>query len=399
MKKVLVSAYACEPNVGSEPGVGWNWVLKMAQQYEEVHVVTRTGDRQIDKNGKKYVRPSKANIEAELAKMDNAGHIHFHYFDLPSKISNLERSTAGDMLNVYLWEVLAFFFMLKRFKRKEFDLVQKVTIVSHRFPSFAWFFGKKYIHGPIAGGERYPLKLLSIFTKKNRIKELIRYFFQMTPLFDPLIWFTYMNSDEIIAVTRESRSILPRPFQKKCIVEQAVSADGFEGEEEVHPKKFLQKDEPIKLLFVGRILEWKGIILILKALKRLEIPYMMNFIGAGPDQPYFEDFVKENDLNVNFLGFQPRTSLPDHYQAHDLFVFPSLRDSGGFVVLEAQANGLPVLTLNLGGPYMNVDQEKGIVIKVEKQSILSITDQIAKGIKTYYHQLRSNAPTEVSKQL
>ena len=53
MKKVLVSAYACEPNVGSEPGVGWNWVLKMAQQYEEVHVVTRTGDRQIDKNGNK----------------------------------------------------------------------------------------------------------------------------------------------------------------------------------------------------------------------------------------------------------------------------------------------------------------------------------------------------------
>ena len=399
MKKVLVSAYACEPNVGSEPGVGWNWVLKMAQQHEEVHVVTRTGDRQIDKEGNKYVRPSKANIEAELAKMDNTGHIHFHYFDLPDKISNLERSTAGDMLNVYLWEIMAFFFMLKRFKRKEFDLVQKVTIVSHRFPSFAWFFGKKYIHGPIAGGERYPLKLLSIFTKKNRMKELIRYFFQMTPLFDPLIWFTYMNSDEIIAVTRESRSILPRPFQKKCIVQQAVSTDGFEGEKDMRPPGSLKKGEPIKLLFVGRILEWKGIILILKALKRLEIPYEMNFIGAGADQPYFEDFVKENNLNVNFLGFQPRTSLPGHYQSHDLFVFPSLRDSGGFVVLEAQANGLPVLTLNLGGPYMNVDQEKGIVVRVEKQSILSLTDQIAKGIKTYYHQLRNNAAPEVSKQL
>lgn len=44
--RVLISAYACEPNKGSEPGVGWNWTLQMAKM-DEVYVITRSNNRKV----------------------------------------------------------------------------------------------------------------------------------------------------------------------------------------------------------------------------------------------------------------------------------------------------------------------------------------------------------------
>src|ERR1035441_781417 len=67
--KILISAYACEPNAGSEPDVGWNWSVQAARHGNEVHVVTRANNR--------------AGIESELAQHPVAN-LHFHYLDLPA---------------------------------------------------------------------------------------------------------------------------------------------------------------------------------------------------------------------------------------------------------------------------------------------------------------------------
>ena len=54
--------------------------------------------------------------------------------------------------------------------------------------------------------------------------------------------------------------------------------------------------------------------------------------------------------------------MPDVYRAHDLLLFPSLHDSGGHVVLEALAHGLPVVCFDLGGPGSIVDESCGRVV-------------------------------------
>lgn len=387
MKKVLISAYACEPNVGSEPGVGWYWVKKAAASHEEVHVVTRTGDRQIDADGRKYVRPSQRNIEDEMNRTDLPGQVIFHYFDLPTFISRFERTTVGDIVNIYLWEIFVFFFLFKKFPRRGFDLVQKVTIVSHRYPSFAWFFGKKYVHGPIAGGERFPLSLMGIFSAKSRLKEYVRMLFQHTPSLDPLIWWTYHKADEILVVTEETKTILPLPFQKKCTVKQAISEEEFGWKKKELRLSERQENAPLRLLYVGRLLEWKGIMLALQALKKVEVAYEFDVIGDGPARSLLDQYARSHELSVNFLGFIPRNELPAYYQKSELFLFPSLRDSGGFVVLEAQANGLPVLALNLGGPAINLDQKSGILIPVKGRSLDQIITQIVREIGAFHDRL------------
>ena len=67
-QKIFVSAYACEPGLGSEIGVGWHWVLEMSK-YFDLWVLTRESNRQ--------------SIEPWIAKHPEYNHIHFLYFDLP----------------------------------------------------------------------------------------------------------------------------------------------------------------------------------------------------------------------------------------------------------------------------------------------------------------------------
>lgn len=393
---ILISAYACEPGVGSEPGVGWNWVNKLAAEYDELHVVTRTGDRYIDKNGVKKVRDSRANIKAAIAQKPFSSQVHFHYYDLPNFIANQERTLWGDMLNVYWWEVMAFFFMKKRFKKKQFDVAQKVTIVSHRFPSFAWYFAKYYIHGPIAGGERFPLSMLAIFSLKNRIKELARFFFQQTPKIDPLVLLSLKKADEIIAVTPESKSILPAGPQKRCRVQQAVSLLGDEDFDAAANPSINKAEGPLKLLFVGRLVEWKGIGIVLRALANLgdDIPVQLNIAGSGGDGPIFKQFAETHNLPVNFLGQVARDELAELYSSHDLFVFPSLRDSGGFVILEAKAYQLPCLVLKLGGPAMHCDEATDIIVPVEGKKLNQIVDEVAQSIRIFYQEHKTLTTSE-----
>ena len=77
-----------------------------------------------------------------------------------------------------------------------------------------------------------------------------------------------------------------------------------------------------------------------------------------------EDFVKTHGLEkiVTFLPFKPKHEILAHYDASDLFVFPSLAEAGGTVVLEAMAMSRPVLAVKRGGPAESVAPEAGFLI-------------------------------------
>jgi len=346
---LLMSAYACEPNKGSEPEVGWRWMIDSAKIYDNIVVVTRANNRK--------------NIEKEFYKL-NIKNVQFIYFDLPKWASFWKKAGRGVQLYTYLWEIFLFFFLLKKYKRNQFDVSQRVTFVSYRFPSFIWYFSKKFILGPVAGGERYPLDFLKIFSFKGKMKELVRMIIQRISLLDPLILLTLYKAETIIAVTNDTKTILPFFAQKKVIIKPAIFININDFKVNINQKIFI-KEKQLKLLYVGRIIEWKGIELILKALKDLDIAmYDFNIIGEGNAKSKFTQYISKYNLNVNFLGQKNRKELSDYYLTHDLFLFPSLHDSGGMVILEAKAHGLPVVVSSFGGPQQFTD-EKDYVVKAK----------------------------------
>lgn len=344
--KLLISAYACEPHKGSEPEVGWRWTLEKAKEFKSVTVVTRKNNQQ--------------NIENELKKL-NVDNIRFLYYDLPKWASFWKKGGRGVQLYAYLWEIFVFIFLLRKFRKNEFDVAHRVTFVSYRFPSFIWYFGKKFIFGPIAGGERYPFDFLKIFSFKGKTRELIRTIIQRISLFDPLVLLTLYKADHIIAVTEDTKSILPKLFQKKTSIKPAISIDTNDFNIfQINDKQI--KNENIRLLYVGNLFELKGLMLSLMSLRNLDkSQYEFNIIGDGKDKKIFVEYVGKYNLNVNFLGKKDRNELSQYYLSHDLFVFPSLHDSGGMVVLEAKAHGLKVVTSSFGGPKMFCDQDDYII--------------------------------------
>src|SRR6266511_405878 len=91
--KVLISVYACEPDKGSEPGVGWNWVKQIAR-FHEVWAITRANNRD--------------PIERELAKQPMPN-VRWVYFDLPKWSRFWKKGPRGVHLYYYLWQIGAYF--------------------------------------------------------------------------------------------------------------------------------------------------------------------------------------------------------------------------------------------------------------------------------------------------
>src|SRR5437764_1125865 len=123
--KILMSAYACEPDRGSEPGVGWRWVLETAALGHEVWVITRASNA--------------ANIDRGLAlERNNArnklSNLHFSYFDLPLWARWWKRGNFGVHLYYVLWQWGAYRQACALHKAAGFDAVHHITFGVTRHP-------------------------------------------------------------------------------------------------------------------------------------------------------------------------------------------------------------------------------------------------------------------------
>ena len=112
-RKILLSAYACEPGKGSEPGVGWHWALELARLGHEVWVLTRAKNR-----------PA---VEAELVKMPHKANLHFLYYDLPAWARWWKKGSRGIHLYYVLWQWGAYRLATQVHPRERFDIVHHIT--------------------------------------------------------------------------------------------------------------------------------------------------------------------------------------------------------------------------------------------------------------------------------
>ena len=136
--KVLISAYACEPGKGSEPGVGWNWPLQAARHGHEVHVITRANN--------------EPSISAFL-RNEPVADLSFHYYDLPAALRWLKKRTGyyGMLAYYYLWQIGSSRLARRLHRKHRFDLAHHVTFVNDWMPSGVAWVGIPFIWGPIGG--------------------------------------------------------------------------------------------------------------------------------------------------------------------------------------------------------------------------------------------------------
>ncbi len=360
---VLLVAYACEPNKGSEPLVGWRWALEIVRKGHLVWVVTRSNNRAV--------------IEAYEKKHGSTG-INFEYCDLPAPFPTLKKRVPGGVYAYYyFWQFVAYFTARRLVRTVNFDWVHQLTFVTVRFPTFISLLGVSSIVGPLGGGERSPVHLRSSLGLKFWLSEWLRSIALWLHRLDPFRALGLTFATRIYCTTNDSIQTLPWWVRGRARVLSAIACDGEADSLNQKPSK-----DRINLLYAGLHKDWKGLRLGLRALKlaveQHQSSFHLSIVGRGPDHRLWRGEVDRLGLasNVEFIDWLPRDELLSLYGEKDAFLFPSLHDSGGFVVLEAMARGLPVICLKCGGPGVSMTKDTG-----HCQEVLGLTtEQIIEGL-------------------
>jgi len=370
-----ISAFACSENRGSEHELGWKGLKECAARSTEVYLFTSA-----------TVNPY---IEAQVQKhgLDN---VVVHLVDFSKSVDFFLKTIPGMgyQLYAYVWEFRLFFHMRRRFRRNTFDLGIKSTYGSYRWPSFLWYFSKKLHLDPITGGGGFPHRFRCFFSPLARLKESLRMFVQRVSFLDPFVLLTLYKASQIHVGNASTKAIIPEFARKKCIVKEDflyVDVKDFKIDEA--RGQMLTDPAVLKLFYTGKLLEWKGVIIILRALSCLpeDVRYTFTIMGDGPARRLYEDYVEEKGLNVVFVDPKtvPRCDLSFYFLAHDLFVFPTLHGEGGYAPMEAKLHGMRLLALDFSG-LNDVMTEGDICIQTEGKSCEAVIQSIAEEIDALY---------------
>jgi glycosyltransferase involved in cell wall biosynthesis len=123
---------------------------------------------------------------------------------------------------------------------------------------------------------------------------------------------------------------------------------------------------PTRLVYLGRLADWKGVDLLLDALAiaARTSDVTLEILGDGPMRDELEAQTERLNLGprVRFAGWVAQTDCPRRLKHADILVLPSYHECGGAVVLEAMACGLPCIATDWGGPADYLDAECGVLV-------------------------------------
>lgn len=354
--KILLSAYACAPNIGSEPGIAWNFANMLSQNPDyQVTVLTREVNRE--------------RIEGYFAEIPQPENLDFWYYDMPDWVHTWwETASIFEHIYYYLWQYFVARHVKGSLAEKEFDLIHHITLGVFRTPSYLGGKGIPFVFGPVGGGEKAPFRLLKGVPRSGMIKDLVRHWVNVISSFHPGLKKTFRQSDLILCKTSETQAFVPKRYHDKCEIALELGIPEGRGATERSLGRSAKK-----LLYVGRLEYWKGIHLAIQAfakLKDIHPDLEFTIIGGGRDEAWLKaqaDAYGVGD-SVEWIARVPQEVLFQMYQDYDLLFFPSMHDSSGGAVLESLHFGLPVVCLDLGGPKEILDENSGLVVSTENKS-------------------------------
>jgi len=367
--KILISAYSCEPNSGSEHEIGWSWIKALSKNNKnKITIITR-------KSNKK-----KIYLENTLCKKKN---VNFWFYDLPDFFLKIlkKKNKKNTYLYFYLWQLLIYFKFKSKINKIKFDFIHHVTFVSLRIPSFLFLCKSNFFFGPVCGGEVIKNCLIKNFSLKAKIIEYLRLISNYYIKYSPIMNLLFLKSKKIILTHEVNLSLVPKIFHKKVVIVPSIFND------KIFFKNKIKKN--YNIYFAGRLLEWKGahyLIKIFKKLYKANNKIKLEIFGDGPLKAKIIDQVKNEVFknNIKLHGLLPQSKFLKKIKKSDLLIFPTLRDSGGYVILDALKNNINVLTTNAPGPISIIKKNELGYIDIYKNTEEEIINKFTKKIIWYY---------------
>lgn len=346
--RVLLSAYQCGPSMGSVSQIGWEWYSRLARR-TPVTLFTHIRNR--------------AALEAAGAPVGDSEirYIDTEWFAGPL-YATAKRIFPRSEHAVFLMSSLDYFpydAALLREARKSYDrwdVVHQVTPVSPSAITRLHKLGKPLIVGPLNGGMQSP----STFPELMKADSGGVYILGRLPRMLDGVFGSSAGAARILVANQTTRAALPPEHRRKCVsmLENAVNLELFQAQ------PWPAEMSPVRVLFVGRLIPVKGVNFLIEAVRRLqgELNIQVTIAGDGPMRQEWEQLAESAGVGpqFHFLGNRPLSELPALHAESHVFCLPSVRESGGAVLLEAMACARPVIAVAYGGPAEVTEDAVGV---------------------------------------
>jgi glycosyltransferase involved in cell wall biosynthesis len=355
--RVLVIAEQANPDWVSVPLVGWSHSRALAR-LADVHLVTHI------RNEENILKAGLSRTEFSVIDTTKLERVIFGAVRgvLGRASQGQTTNTALSTLPYYQFEQLVWRRFAARIFAGEFDLVHRLTPLTPAQPSTL---AKKlaaaqvpFIIGPLNGGLPWPKGFGSTQRREKEWLSYVRPAFKLLPGYEA----TRANAAAIIAASRVTRSELPKWCHDRTV---------YIPENGIDPSRFDRCVQgpvtlPLKVVFVGRLVPCKCVDVLIEAAAPLVRAGLMvlDIIGDGEERPALERLVVRHGIvqGVTFCGWVKHTELQEAVTRSDVFAFPSIREFGGAVVLEAMALGLVPIVMDYGGPGELVSRACGYAL-------------------------------------
>lgn len=258
----------------------------------------------------------------------------------------------------------------------DIDLVHQPISVSPSIPSALHRLPVPLVIGPLNGGMDLPPAFRGRDSVLGRIRKRTR------PVLGAVLHMIlrgHRTAAAVLVANDRTRARLPAAVRRRTRI---VSDVGVELDPASAVGPALGSAGPVRFLYVGRLVGWKGVDLLLSACAALAgrspgIEFGLTIAGDGPSRAALAEQAGSLGLadRVTFLGWVERAGVADLLRDCDLLVLPSLEEAGGAVLLEAMAAGRPVVGANWGGPGYLIDDDCGI--RVEPSGRAAYVDGLA----------------------
>lgn len=196
------------------------------------------------------------------------------------------------------------------------------------------------------------------------------YHFPKSGLYRTFSKWIFNNSHHVLTLSKQSKKEIERlgvSSGKIVVFTYWVDLNKFRPIE--NAKKRLGWKSKCSVLYVGRLVEEKGILILLESLKSWNKDINLAIVGIGPLEKKVSEFQSSN-TNLKYYGGVQNGKLPLYYSAADIVIIPSIHEEGfGRVILESLACGTPVIAANRGAIPEAMDDSVGRLIDISANTI------------------------------
>lgn len=363
---MLVIGEMANPVWVSVPLEGWNH-SKALRKLADVHLVTNVRNRENilaagAVEGTDFAAIDTRAVDrlwAPIARLLGAG-----------KGAGWTTLTALGVFTYYEFERQIWLRYRDRLKKGEFDVVHRLTPLSPTTPSLiarkCKQLGIPFVLGPLNGGVPWPKGFDSVRLREREFLSYVRGAYKLMPGYRG----TREHASAIIAGSRDTRAQIAPRWRDKIV---------YVPENGVDPGRFDRVVEgpaalPLRVTFVGRLVPYKCPELLLEAAAPLVRAgkVVVDILGDGPHMPVVRETAAREQLGdgVHIPGWVDHRVLKDRLAQAHVFGFPSVREFGGAVVLEAMATGLVPIVVDYGGPGELVSPATGFKVPMGSRADL-----------------------------